>query len=103
MAAEIPTYDKTPSELLDFSVDWTEWLAGPDGTLTDTINSSSWLFPTTPDTALVDDHDDNSDKVITKWVSGGTVGRVYVLTNSIVTVADRHASRTIKIYIVATR
>ncbi len=104
MAAEIPTYDKLPSELLDYSVDWTEWLAGSDGTLGDSINASSWIFPATvPDTTLVDFENDLQEGVATKWIGGGTVGRIYVVTNEIDTKQGRHASRSFKIYVVASR
>jgi len=78
---------KDPDAVLDYSVDWTAWLD------TDTISSSGWSSPeglTVVDTTFV-------ATSATVWLSGGTVGHRYRITNHIVTAAGRENDRTISI------
>lgn len=78
---------KDPDAVLDYGLTWTAWLAG------DTITASEW---TEPDGISVDSdtHDDTSTTV---WLSGGTVGQTYELTNHVTTAAGRQDDRTISI------
>ena len=70
---------KDPQANLDYSVDWTSWLGS------DTIATSSWTIPT----GLKKESESNSTKIATVWLSGGTVGQEYTVTNHIKTAAGR--------------
>lgn len=82
-------YTKDPDSVLDYTIDWgTNWLA--DG---ETISSSSW----TVQSGLTEDSDSNTTTTATVWLSGGTAGSVYTVTNQITTSAGRTAERTLLI------
>lgn len=80
------SYVKDPAAVLDYSINWTDWL--PDG---DTITTSTW----TADAGITMDSDSNTTTAATVWVSGGTVGESYNLVNHIVTADGREDDRTI--------
>jgi hypothetical protein len=89
----IQEFCKDPDAQLDFSVDWTAWLAG------DIITSSSWTvdgagvvmaFPAPTFSATI----------TTAWMSGGTAGQLCHLTNTIFTNGQRKDQRTLAIKIV---
>jgi hypothetical protein len=73
---------KDPQSTLDYSVDWSEWLTGSD-----TISTSTWVIQTyTGDTApIVRTSDSNANGIVTIFVSGGTIGKIYRITNRITT------------------
>ena len=94
-------YEKDPSAVLDYSVDWTDWLSGGE-----VIASSSWgilardyLDPR----VLAFDPLKNgatgyaTDTVATCWVEGGRPWRTYRLTNQITTDAGRVNERSVEI------
>lgn len=81
---------KDPDSTIDYQVDWSEWLAG------DTISSSSWVVPS----GLTNESATNSTTTATLWVSGGTKGSQYTVTNRIVTAAGRTVDRSFKIKVV---
>jgi hypothetical protein len=80
-------YSKDPDAMLDYTNDWSDWLDG------DVISSSSW----TADTGITVYGDSYDDETATAWISGGTVGTAYDITNQIVTAAGRTDERTIRI------
>jgi hypothetical protein len=92
-------FDKDDDATLDYAIDWSEWL-GPSavGTGSDSISLSTWeaeegiTIATDPAPSL-------SGQRTTVWLSGGTVGKSYDVTNHIVTVAGREDDRTIRIYV----
>lgn len=69
-------YEKDPQAILDYSIDWTSFLETAE-----TIATSQW-FTTSGITVDVTGH---TTKVATIWVSGGTLGQSYELTNRITT------------------
>lgn len=85
---------KDPEEVLDYQCDWTARLDG------DTITVSDWtLFG---DDALLNiDSDSFGSAITTIWLSGGTLGEEYLLTNHITTVGARQMEQTMKIKIKA--
>ena len=83
----ISTFIKDPNAIQDFNVDWTDALEG------DTISSSSWTVPA----GITQTSDFYTGTVATIWLSGGTAGTSYELTNRIVTAAGRTDDQTIKI------
>lgn len=80
-------YTKDPSAVLDYKIDWSEWL--PEN---DRIVSAS--FVVSDDDMTVDDvvFDDTSATV---WLSGGVAGQRYTVTNHIVTEDGREDDRSL--------
>ena len=78
---------KDPADALDYLIDWTAWLG------TDTISASTWTAPT----GITKSAESNTTTRATVWVSGGTAGASYTLTNRIVTAGGRTAERSIRI------
>lgn len=81
------TFIKDPDAVIDYQVDWWAWLDE------DTISSSSWIVPA----GITKDSDSYTDKAATIWLSGGTAGQSYELTNRITTAGGRTDDRTITI------
>ena len=81
---------KDADAVLDFSVDWTDWLTG------DTISTSTF----TVEAGITADSDSNDTTSATVWLSGGTAGTLYTVTNQIVTAAGRTDERSLTISVV---
>lgn len=77
------TFTKDPNAVLDYTVDWTRWLAG------DQIATSEWLVPT----GLTKMADTKAASSATVWLSGGTAGQSYTVTNRITTTGGRTEDR----------
>lgn len=71
-----------PQELKDYDIEWATLLAGETETA---ISSSTWGASVPP--GLTVNSSTLSDTRTTVWVSGGTPGVTYGLTNHIVTTA----------------
>lgn len=79
---------KDPDAALDWQFNWADWLE--DG---ETITSSS--FESDPGITITSvGHDDT---VATVWLSGGTAGSVYRVTNRVVTSQSRTDDKSINI------
>lgn len=76
---------KDPNAILDYGFDWSDWL------ITDTIATSTWAVPS--GLVLEDEAYDNTTAVI--WLSGGTLGQTYRVTNTIITNNGRQEDRTL--------
>lgn len=85
------TFIKDPDAVLDYKIDWSDWLEP----LTDTIAASSW----TADTGITIDSNSFDDDETVVWLSGGTTGTKYGVTNHITTAGGREDDRTIYIKI----
>jgi hypothetical protein len=83
------TFTKDPDAILDYSVDWSSWLAG------DEISSSEWLLE--EGTAIEKASDSKTATKTTVWLRGGNAGTTYLVTNRIVTVAGRTDDRSISV------
>lgn len=81
---------KDPEAVLDYGFDWSDWLATGE-----TIVTSTWAVAT----GLTKTTDSNSTEATTIWLTGGTVGASYVITNHITTSEGRadDRSHTIKV------
>lgn len=88
--SQIQTFRKDPSSVLDYGIDWSEWLATGE-----TISTSTWTVPT----GITEDSSSKSDTSTLIWLSGGTAGNVYELTNKIVTTGGRTCERSIMIIV----
>jgi hypothetical protein len=73
---------KDPQSILDYSVDWSDWLVGADA-----IDTSVWTVSTfTGDTApLEEESASDASGIATVILSGGTAGKIYTVTNNITT------------------
>lgn len=82
---------KDPDEVLDYQIDWTTRLDG------DTIATSTWIVAD----GITKDSDSNTTTATTIWLSGGTIGDRYELTNRITTAGGRTMDQTVRIKIKA--
>jgi len=80
-------FTKDPQATLDYTIDWSVWLG------TDTIATSTWIF----DAGITQVSASLSGAQATVWVSGGSVGILYSVTNRITTAAGRTDERSILI------
>lgn len=85
---DAPTrWEKDPGDILDFEADWAaddeDWLDG------DTISASAWTVPD----GITKDSDTHTSTTTTIWLSGGTAGSSYKLTNQITTAGGRTANK----------
>ena len=84
-------FTKDPQAVLDYAIDWTKWL----DEVGDTIETSTWIVPT----GLTKVTETNTSNLATVWLSGGTVGENYTVTNRITTVGGRADDRSITIHV----
>lgn len=89
MALKWPNKDK--DEVLDYTVDWTDRLAG------DIISTSVFYIDGGSPDDLIEMFDTNDDSTTTIWVSGGTDGITYSILNRITTTGGRTYDQTVKI------
>lgn len=87
-------YTKDPDAVLDYTIDWTEWL--PTG---DTITASTFTVNSDDNDAITVDDQLNDDNTTTVWLSGGIAGQKYTVTNHITTAAGREDDRSLTISI----
>lgn len=83
------TISHDPSAVLDYSVDWSAWLASGE-----TISASTWVVSS----GLTLASQSNTTTVATAWISGGTAPTDYRITNRITTSAGRTDDRSITIW-----
>ena len=84
----VAQYLKDPDAVLDYGFDWSDWLA--DG---ETISTSTWTIPT----GLTEDSETETTTATKVWLSGGTAGTDYTITNKIVTSDSRTDERSMTI------
>lgn len=84
-----PYWVKDPDAAKDYQVDWTAWLAG------DSISS----YTVTAQSGLTKDSDSRSGAVVTVWLSGGMLGRTYLVTVRVVTSGGRTDERSFNIIV----
>ena len=85
-AAGRPIIDKDPNSILDYTIDWAEYLAD----VVDTIASFS-----VTSTGLTVVSSFQSGTKVTAWLSGGTEGDKVMVTYQIVTAIGRRDDRSI--------
>lgn len=79
---------KDPQDIIDYRIDWSGWLR--DG---DTIIASEWTVPD----GIVSEQDSFNTTSTTIWLSGGSAGQSYSLTNHITTTQGREKDKTITV------
>lgn len=80
-------YDKDPGDKKDYRVDWASHL----GTGGDTITTSTWVVAT--GLTIATPAASNTTTTATIWLSGGTAGTEYRVTNHVVTAQGREFER----------
>lgn len=75
---------KDPGEVKDYAIDWTAHLAASE-----TITTSTWVVAT----GITKDSDSATTTVATIWLSGGSEGTEYRVTNHVVTNQGREFER----------
>lgn len=90
--AALQVLRKDPQAVLDYTIDWGSrgWLQGGD-----TIASSAWVVPS----GITQDSATHAATTATVWLSGGTVGADYTITNRITTVGGRTDDRSLIIQV----
>lgn len=88
---------KTPTELLDFTIDLTRDLVDRPTGVTDTIASVTWVVPS----GITNDHTAHDNTHVTIWLSGGTLGTTYSINAVVTTVGGREIERTFTVKIVS--
>jgi hypothetical protein len=78
---------KDPQAILDYVVDWTDWLSS------DTISVVAWVVPA----GITNPSISNTTKTATIWLSSGTAGNSYDITCRITTAGGRTDERTITV------
>ena len=79
---------KDPAAVLDYPLDWTDWLTGSE-----VISTSTWAA----DAGITIDSDTNTTTSATVWLSAGTSGERYRVSNTVVTDGLRTAVRSLLI------
>lgn len=82
---------KHPSAVLDFSLDWSDFLTGGD-----TISASTWAVSAA---GIVIDADNFTTRTTTAWVSSGTANIRYDLVNYIETTLGREDHKVVSIFV----
>ena len=84
------TFLKDPDAVLDYSVDWSKWLAG------DQIEASAWSVS---DPTLEASDDSETTTRTPVWLAAGVAGQSYTVTNRIVTSGGRTDERSLVIQV----
>ncbi|MDE3060739.1 MAG: hypothetical protein KGJ06_06990 [Pseudomonadota bacterium] len=79
--------EQTPAELLDWTINWASRGLGSDTILTSEWSQSSEDF-TVSDTS-------NTGTTATFWLTGGTAGNTYTITNTVTTSGGRTLQETV--------
>jgi hypothetical protein len=91
------SYAKDPDAVLDYEVDWAGPAAedGPWLQTGETISTSIWVVPT----GIVQNSASSTTTTATIWLSGGTAGTTYEVTNRVVTNQGRTNDHTIRVWV----
>jgi hypothetical protein len=85
-------FQKDPDAVLDYKIDWTDWLEAAETISDHVITESTGI--TVDSSSLTD-----SGKSVTVWLSGGETGSDYTVTCHVTTSAGRQDDRTITILV----
>jgi len=89
--------EKDPYAVLDYSLDWTNWMPTGDTISAITITAETISGDATP---LVIDSSTNTNYIATANISGGTTGKVYNVEYKITTTNGLKDSRNFRIKVV---
>jgi hypothetical protein len=83
-------FTKDPDAVLDYVLDWSEWLVTGD-----TISAAT----STPDSGITVDSTSHTTTGTTTWLSGGTAGTTYSVVVHVTTADGREDDRTMTIVV----
>ncbi len=86
--------DKDPDEVLDYTIDWQPRLDQDDGS-SDNISGSTWVVPA----GLTEVTSSVAGRKAVIWLSSGTLGESYTVTNRIITAGGRTMDQSVKLRI----
>jgi hypothetical protein len=86
----LPSFNKDPSAVLDYYIDWTDWLAASE-----TILTATWTVPA----GITKDSQTLSSPLVGIWLSGGTAGTNYLISCKVVTNQVRTDERSMMIIV----
>lgn len=95
VAAPVREFVKDPASVLDFFFDWSDWLGSWDN-----ITGSTWAVVGS-DALLVAGSATYAGSLTVAWLSAGTEGVSYDLSNTITTAQGRTEKRTARIIVVS--
>ena len=84
--------DKDPYAILDYSLDFTNWMPSGDAVTAETITGDA--------SALAVDSSSATDYIVTAVISAGTAGNIYNVEYRIITDNGKRDSRNIRIRVV---
>lgn len=90
MTCKTQTFRKDPDATLDYGFDWSDWLAAGE-----TIADSDWDIPA----EIINEDEETGTDATKVWLSGGTAGTSYTITNTITTSAGRIDERSMLIIV----
>ena len=94
---QVGTYiDKDPYAVLDYTLDWTNWMPTGDTISSITVTAETISGDSAP---LTIDSTTNNDYLATAYISGGTAGNIYNVEYKIDTTNGLKDSRNIRIKI----
>jgi len=94
----VGTYiEKDPYAVLDYSLDWTNWMPAGETISTITVTAETISGDSAP---LTIDSTSNTDYVATAFISGGTVGNIYNVEYKITTDNSKQDSRNFRIKVI---
>lgn len=85
-------FTKDPQAVLDYKLDWSQWLP-----TNDTITNSTFTVVDAGAQGVVVDDTAFTPTTATVWLSGGLAGVRYTVTNHITTAAGREDDRSLRI------
>jgi hypothetical protein len=89
MTSSLNYFVKDPDAILDYTVDWLNWLCS------DTIVTGTWVVPA----GITRISNSITTTTCSIWLSGGTNGMSYNLTNRIITTGGRNDDRTVSVMV----
>ena len=105
-APKFAEYSHDPQAVLDYPFNWEAWLTVDDVILAATVvlddifDSAGQPVDLIDDTTPVEvDLVTNTDTLVVAWLSGGTLGYVYILTCHVTTADGREEDKSIRLFV----
>lgn len=84
-------FAKASDAHIEYTARWATWLAG------DVITESAWSVEPSGEMEIT--QSTNTTTTATVWLSGGTPGTIYEVTNRVTTIGNRSEVCTIQVYV----
>lgn len=87
--------EQTPTEFIDYTIDWAKRGIGTDQIASQTFTASSPDFTISNASIGASPSTGAANQATTFWLTGGQVANIYEITNTVTTVAGRIMQETI--------